>query len=289
MRKYDVFISYRRDGGADTAKNIRDSLVEKGYRVFFDLESLRAGPFNSCLLEVIEEADDFVLILPPAGLDRCNAETDWVRIEIEHAIATNRTIIPVMLKGFEFPDVLPAQIDRIRHMNGIKADIEFYDAYIKKLISFLTSTKRKRIKKRWSAVLALAVVLSIGAFSAFKALTCQNSAPAGEMTGESHAMDVQAAENMEDVNGYTIDSQQSDAVNGVSLIGDRCYIITESGNARSGPGQEYSRLAYVQEGESYIILDTAFASNGRMWFKISVDGCLCWISGGIATVNDVTY
>lgn len=28
--KYDIFISYRRDGGAETAKHIRDRLTEKG-------------------------------------------------------------------------------------------------------------------------------------------------------------------------------------------------------------------------------------------------------------------
>ena len=41
--EYDVFISYRRDGGAETAKHLRDVLTERGYRVFFDTDSLRSG------------------------------------------------------------------------------------------------------------------------------------------------------------------------------------------------------------------------------------------------------
>lgn len=41
--KYDVFISYRRDGGESTAKILRDKLSELGYQVFFDVESLRSG------------------------------------------------------------------------------------------------------------------------------------------------------------------------------------------------------------------------------------------------------
>ena len=40
-KKYDVFISYRRDGGDVTAKHLRDALTEKGYKVFLDVESLR--------------------------------------------------------------------------------------------------------------------------------------------------------------------------------------------------------------------------------------------------------
>ena len=43
---YDIFISYRRSNGWDTAKHLRDILVEKGYSVFFDVDSLRNGDFN---------------------------------------------------------------------------------------------------------------------------------------------------------------------------------------------------------------------------------------------------
>ena len=32
--KHNIFISYRRDGGEVTARILRDSLVERGYRVF---------------------------------------------------------------------------------------------------------------------------------------------------------------------------------------------------------------------------------------------------------------
>ena len=45
-KKYDIFISYRRDGGAETAKHLRDILTAKGYSVFFDTDSLRNGTFN---------------------------------------------------------------------------------------------------------------------------------------------------------------------------------------------------------------------------------------------------
>lgn len=42
MKKYDIFISYRRNGGEFTAKTLRDKLEDLGYRVFFDVESLRS-------------------------------------------------------------------------------------------------------------------------------------------------------------------------------------------------------------------------------------------------------
>ena len=33
-KPYDIFISYRRDGGDHTAKIIRDALTERGYKTF---------------------------------------------------------------------------------------------------------------------------------------------------------------------------------------------------------------------------------------------------------------
>ena len=44
--KYDIFISYRRDGGDTLSQLIYDRLTHRGYRVFLDIESLNAGKFN---------------------------------------------------------------------------------------------------------------------------------------------------------------------------------------------------------------------------------------------------
>lgn len=97
LGKYDVFISYRRDGGDVTAKHLHDALTAKGYKVFLDVESLRSGPFNTALYEVIENTKDFVLVLPENALNRCVNEEDWLRLEIQHANACGRNIVPVIL------------------------------------------------------------------------------------------------------------------------------------------------------------------------------------------------
>ena len=81
--KYDVFISYRRDGGEYTARVIYDKLTELGYSVFFDVESLRSGDFNTKLYDVIDSCKDFIIVLSPNALDRCVNKGDWVKNEIE--------------------------------------------------------------------------------------------------------------------------------------------------------------------------------------------------------------
>ena len=53
--KYQIFISYRREGGDVLAGRLHERFTRMGYRVFYDIESLRSGDFNRALLEVIEE------------------------------------------------------------------------------------------------------------------------------------------------------------------------------------------------------------------------------------------
>lgn len=140
MKNYDIFISYRREGGEQTAKIIYDKLKDLGYRVFLDVETLRSGAFNEKLYNVIEECKDFILILSPGALDRCSNNDDWVKLEIMHALKHNKNIVPILLRGFNFTDKLPQEIESIRYQNGPQASIEYFDGFIKKLcINFIKS------------------------------------------------------------------------------------------------------------------------------------------------------
>lgn len=143
-KKYDIFISYRRTGGDLSAKIIRDKLREMGYRVFFDVESLKSGNFNEKLYSVIDECKDFLLILSPGALDRCvNADgtpndRDWVRKELAHALKKGKNVIPIMLNGFVMPDMeeankLPEDIRSVCMMNGIAPNPTDFDTKMDRL------------------------------------------------------------------------------------------------------------------------------------------------------------
>lgn len=166
---YDVFISYRRAGGDHSARMIRDSLTEAGYEVFFDVESLRSGNFNTELYSVIDECTDFIIVLSPNALDRCSDEKDWVRRELEYAISKNKNIVPILLRGFSFDCELPDSLKILPQLNGIEASTEFFDAFIKKLQKFLKSrrsfvktfTQSSLLKKTLPVFLSLALILGI--------------------------------------------------------------------------------------------------------------------------------
>lgn len=145
-KRYDVFISYRRSSASE-ANLIAEKLRARGYRVFFDVEELRAGLFNEQLYRVIEQCKDFIVILPPQALDRCSDPEDWVRKEVCHAIAHRKNIIPVMLAGFEWPKVMPLQMESLCNYQAITASShEFFDMAMDRLASYLKSKKYPKIR-----------------------------------------------------------------------------------------------------------------------------------------------
>ena len=137
--KEQVFISYRRKGGVETAKLICETLKGKGYNVFFDFDSLRGGYFDDRIFEAIGGCNDFILVLSENALDRCVNEDDWVRQEIMYALKTGKNIVPVMLQGFDFPDVLPKEIENVKRHNGVLFVMNYYESVMESIIKRLTS------------------------------------------------------------------------------------------------------------------------------------------------------
>lgn len=179
LRKYDVFVSYRRTA-YDTANLITEKLRHAGYNVFFDVDTLTAGKFNEQLLEVISNCKDFILVLPENALDRCADEEDWIRREVLCAIEHDKNIIPVMLDGFVWPDVMPYKMEDLRNYQSITAiNREFFDMAVERLKRYLKSKPSVPLRK-WlvKAAISLAVLLAFvgvgfGVASHIASVTCK--------------------------------------------------------------------------------------------------------------------
>lgn len=150
--KYDVFISYRREGGYDTAKHLNDLLVRDGYKVSFDIDTLRNGNFDTQLLERIEQCKDFILIVDKHAFDRTldpnfDRNNDWLRCELAHALNHKKNIIPVFLSGVTgFPKGLPDDINGVVKKNGPEYNKYYFDGFYQTLCSrFLTSRSKKKM------------------------------------------------------------------------------------------------------------------------------------------------
>ena len=197
--KYDIFLSYRRDGGETMSILLRDRLSAKGYRVFLDIESLKSGSFNKKLLSVIEGCTDVIVVCSKNSLERCSNEYDWVRMEISHALQHSKNVVPFLLRDFEWPAVLPAEIDALRVQNGVNAGSnEYFDAVIDRLAeNFLKSVPKpalrdyaaekpepsKKLIRKKSAIGAIVLLLVVfGALAAGKILFWKTE-NAGVITG----------------------------------------------------------------------------------------------------------
>lgn len=157
--KYDIFISYRREGGYDTAKHLNDLLVRDGYRVSFDIDTLRNGDFDVQLIRRIEQCKDFILIVDKHCFDRTldpqfDPKKDWLRCELSHALKHNKNIIPVFLSGVtDFPDGLPTDIVNVTKKNGPEYNHYYFDAFYERLKTGFILSKSNyinedRIKRR---------------------------------------------------------------------------------------------------------------------------------------------
>lgn len=174
--KFDIFISYRRDGSFATANHIYDLLTQDGYAVSFDTHNLREGDFDTALLERIDQCTDFILVVDKHTFDRTldpneNRNEDWLRMELAHALKKNKNIIPVLLNGVNgFPANLPEDIAGVATKNGPEYNKYYFDEFYKRLTSFLHSrpsarrTIAGRNKRLTAAVATLALLLLAGSF-----------------------------------------------------------------------------------------------------------------------------
>lgn len=135
---YDIFISYRRDGGGETAGRIFDSLTRDGYSVSYDVDTLREGRFDQQLLERIEQCQDFILVVDKNCFARTidpatDPQDDWLWQELSYALRLKKNVIPVLQAGAKFPKKLPKDIDNVRFSNGPTYSHEYFDEFYKKL------------------------------------------------------------------------------------------------------------------------------------------------------------
>ena len=161
--QYDIFISYRREGGYDTAQLLYDRLTQMRYRVSFDLETLRGGKFNTQLYQRIEQCSDVLVIMSKDSLMlRENPDDDWFRLEIAHALKHKKNIVPVFLRDFAFPQKkeLPPDIADLVDYQGVTASQEHFDSVLRRICR---NFKAKPHRRKWPAVAVIAAVLLLGA------------------------------------------------------------------------------------------------------------------------------
>ncbi len=108
-----IIVSYRREDTAWIAGRVHDRLKAHygAENVFMDIDSIPFGlDFREHIHDSLERCDILLAIVGPrwltpdeTGQSRIFDEADWVRIEIEGALAKKIPVIPVLIDGTRLP------------------------------------------------------------------------------------------------------------------------------------------------------------------------------------------
>ncbi len=138
---HNIFISYRRDDNQDATGRIYDRLRAhlKGCQVFKDVDSIPFGvDFRKHLSHEVGQCDVLLAVVgqrwvdaqDDAGNRRLDAPSDFVRIEIEAAMARGIPVIPVLVGNASMPleAALPPSLSAFAFLNAapIRPDPDFH-------------------------------------------------------------------------------------------------------------------------------------------------------------------
>lgn len=141
-KTYDVFISYRRQGGAVKAELTKDELSKRGFRnsrMFLDTRSLTSGDYLKTILSAIAHSQNVVVIITKDCFMGLPTDSTWVR-EIEYAIELHKNVVPIYFDGITElkADKIPSCIQRLAFENAVVYVHEYADASFNRLASRLT-------------------------------------------------------------------------------------------------------------------------------------------------------
>ena len=136
-----IFISYRRDDAAADAGRLRDDLQRRcpHSHVFLDV-AIRAGAdFREALAAELDACEVLIALIGPrwlqattsaTGQRRLDEEVDYVRLEIETALAKHKLVIPVILPGTRMPkpEELPPSIRELAWRNALELRYDRWSA-----------------------------------------------------------------------------------------------------------------------------------------------------------------
>jgi hypothetical protein len=148
-----IFISYRRDESAYPAGWLYDRLADHydGGQVFKDVDSIKLGDdfvevitraVGSCDVLLALIGEQWLTITDAQGRRRLDDSNDFVRLEIEAALARNVRIIPILVDGARMPttEELPDSLARLARRQALELSPSRFDFDTGRLLRVLDTT-----------------------------------------------------------------------------------------------------------------------------------------------------
>jgi uncharacterized RDD family membrane protein YckC len=148
-----IFMSYRRDDTPYPAGWLYDRLAERfgvGH-IFKDVDSIEPGDdfvevianaVGSCDVLLALIGDRWLTITNAAGNRRIDDPNDFVRLEIETALARNIRVVPILVSGARMPraDDLPPGLARLAYRQALELSPNRFNSDLGRLLRMLDNT-----------------------------------------------------------------------------------------------------------------------------------------------------
>src|SRR5512132_2802584 len=141
-----IFISYRRDDSRGYAGRLQGDLSRRytDEHVFRDIEIPPGADFGEYISGLVDKCNVVLAIIGPGWLDardrdgvrRLDDPQDWVRLEIERALARDGVeVIPVLVDGARLPprEELPESLLALRRRNAFELSDRRWDYDVEEL------------------------------------------------------------------------------------------------------------------------------------------------------------
>lgn len=99
IKKYDVFITYRRSDGLSHAQLLYQALVKRGYRCFLDVRDDQDDEYEKRIMSALCKAPNYVFMMTEGSLQRLSEAGNNVYDELHAALRLHKKVIPVAPSG----------------------------------------------------------------------------------------------------------------------------------------------------------------------------------------------
>lgn len=173
-----VFVSYRRDDSAGFAGQLTDALEQRlgAGSVFRDVNDIEPGAdFEAVIARGLDQVRAVLVVIGPGWLDatangqrRLERADDFVRREVEQALASGKPVVPVLVGGATMPaaSALPLTLRGLANRQALVLGDASWSADLARLEAVLAqwvappSPQARAPRRRWlAAALVAGVVL----------------------------------------------------------------------------------------------------------------------------------
>jgi hypothetical protein len=163
---FRIFLNYRREDASGHAGRLYDFLRHGGgevagfgkEQIFMDIDTIAPGvDFRRVIEDAVGSCDVFIAVIgrqwlgatDASGRRRVDKGNDFVRLEIEAALAREIPVVPALVQGAEMPsaDELPESLDDFAHRNAVELSDARWAYDVSRLATWLKTVEEEKARR----------------------------------------------------------------------------------------------------------------------------------------------